>query len=344
MSAQDRMGCCKPHGDDRPLWDVVTAIWGYPAILVAHKLKLFERLAIKPLTLGEICAALKIGRRPATALLALCASRGFIAFQDGFYSLTPVSEDYLLPSSPTYFGWFLDASTPVVQPWFEKILAAVATDQPQGASSDPGGVFASWQAERAVRNTRAMHSASMAAALAWPGQLDLSHHKVMLDVGGGSGAHAIGAATIWPQLTGVVLDQGPICEVAREFAEQHGLSDRVFVYPADFFADPFPAADLHFYGMILHDWPPERGCFLVRKSFESLPAGGRIIVHEMLFDDHHTGPFPAAAFNLTMLVTMLGQQYSGAEIATMLAQAGFTGIQIKPTFGYWSIVVAAKPD
>lgn len=46
-----------PRADDRALWDVMFGIWGYPAVLVAHELKLFELLPDKPLTLPEICEA-----------------------------------------------------------------------------------------------------------------------------------------------------------------------------------------------------------------------------------------------------------------------------------------------
>ena len=70
--------------------------------------------------------------------------------------------------------------------------------------------------------------------------------------------------------------------------------------------------------------------------------GGRIVVHEMLFNDERTGPFSVAAFNVDMLVAMPGQQYSGKEISTMLGDAGFCDVEIKPTFGYWSIVVGRK--
>ena len=79
------------------------------------------------------------------------------------------------------------------------------------------------------------------------------------------------------------------------------------------------------------------------QSFESLPPDGRIIVHEMLFNDNRTGSFPVAALNVDMLIAMPGQQYSGREIAGMLAQAGFVETEVKPTFGYWSIVSARKP-
>jgi hypothetical protein len=108
--------------------------------------------------------------------------------------------------------------------------------------------------------------------------------------------------------------------------------------------DTFPNADLHFYSNIYHDWSREKGAFLTRKSFDSLPSGGRIVVHEMLYDDDKTGPFAAAAFNINMLVWSAdGEQYSGHELSEMLARAGFRNIETKPTFGYYSIVTGTKP-
>ena len=44
-----------------------------------------------------------------------------------------------------------------------------------------------------------------------------------------------------------------------------------------------------------------------------------------------------------MLVAMPGQKYSGPEIRGMLQEAGFTKMEIKPTFGYWNIITGVKP-
>jgi hypothetical protein len=82
---------------------------------------------------------------------------------------------------------------------------------------------------------------------------------------------------------------------------------------------------------------------LTRKSFESLQPGGRLIIHEQLFNNDRTGPFPVAAHNIIMLLWCEGQQYSGRELSAMLIEAGFTGIEVKPTWGYWSIVTGRKP-
>jgi hypothetical protein len=63
----------------------------------------------------------------------------------------------------------------------------------------------------------------------------------------------------------------------------------------------------------------------------------------MLFNNDRSGPFPVAAFNIVRLLWCEGEQYSGREISSMLREAGFAKIDVKPTFGYWSIVTGVKP-
>jgi len=335
----------RPQTDDRPLWDVVFGVYGYPAILLAHKLKLFPMLADKPRPLAEICDALKIPGRPAAALVTVATALGFLSLQDGRYKLTPLSEKYLLDSSPTYFGGELDLTIALSSVWsLESLEKAILTDTPQiyGGGRE---MFKSHeeQADLARAFTRAMHSTSMGPALAWPEVLDLAGHLRLLDIGGGSGAHCIGAALRWSALHAVVFDTPPVCEVAEEFIARQGLQDRIRTQRGDMWQDPFPPADLHFYSQIYHDWLPEKCRFLTQKSFASLEPGGHIIIHEMLYHDDKRGSFPVAAFNIIMLLATEGQQYSGTELGAMLGEAGFTDIEVKPTFGYWSIVTGRKP-
>jgi hypothetical protein len=57
------------------------------------------------------------------------------------------------------------------------------------------------------------------------------------------------------------------------------------------------------------------------------------IIHEKLYNDEKTDPFPVAACNSLMLLWCEGQQYSGSELSEMFSKAGFTDIEAKPTFG-----------
>lgn len=334
----------KPREDDRPLWDVMFSLSLGPAVLVAYDLKLFPLLAEKPRTLPEICAALGIAPRPAEALIAVCASAGLVALREGRYRLTPVAEDYLLEGSPSYFGGYLDLKIANQALYtHESLKRAVLSDSP--AIYGGRGLFETHdhRDDLAERFTRAMHSTSMGAALAWPELVDLSASHVMLDIGGGSGAHAIGAVRRWPDLRAVIFERPNVCAVAGEYIAKYGLGARIGSVCGDMWTDPFPAADLHFYSMIYHDWPPEKCRFLTEKSFRSLDPGGRLIIHEMLYNDDRTGPFSAAAFSVSMLLMTEGRQYSGKELTVMLGEAGFVDLEVKPTFGYWSLVTGRKP-
>jgi hypothetical protein len=44
-----------------------------------------------------------------------------------------------------------------------------------------------------------------------------------------------------------------------------------------------------------------------------------------------------------MLLWTEGEEYSGRELSAMLAEAGFTDIDVHPTFSAWSIVTGRKP-
>ena len=330
--------------DDRRLSDAIIGVYAFPAVLVAHKLGLFEAIGRKALTIDEIAERLHLNVRPTTALLACVSSLGLAMADSRGFRLTPLGAQYLLKESPTYWGYFLDFFIETRSAWsVDGIEKSVLSNVAQGGSAPE---WITSQIERddfARRFTRTMHSISMAPALAWPAKVNLSEHSVMLDIAGGSGAHSIGAAIRWKKLKAIVFEIPAVCEIATECAAEYGLDERVTTQRGDMWTDPFPSADLHFYSQIYHDWPPEKCRELTQKSFGSLPSGGRIIVHEMLFNPAKTGPLSAAAMNMTMMALTQGQQFTGDELRTMLRDAGFRNVQVKPTFGHWSIVTGKKP-
>jgi protein-L-isoaspartate O-methyltransferase len=322
----------KPRADDRPLWDLLAAARGYTVLLVAHDIKLFDLLGERPQTLSELCTALQVAAHPAEALLTTLEALHLVQTDNGRYALTPLAAETLVARSPTYFGWYLDReilNEPVFS--FSSLRGAVCHDNPLEQRGDRQ-MFA-----------RAMHSMSMGAALAWPEAIDLSQCQWLLDIGGGSGAHSIGAAIKWPNLQTLLFERNTeILTIAQEMIASYGLQERIGMHVGDMLNDPFPPADVHLYSAIYHHWPAERCRMLAAKSFASLPSGGRIIIHERLYNDQQTGPFPVVALNMLARLRGEGGRYSGREYSSMLLGAGFTELEVKPTFGYWSIVSGRK--
>ncbi|WDD30181.1 methyltransferase (plasmid) [Nostoc sp. UHCC 0926] len=336
-----------PKTDERKIWDLINiGSVGYRTFLVAHELRLFSLLADQPLTIVEICESLHIKHRAAEALLSMNVSLGLLEINDKAYTVTQLARDYLLETSPTYIGAFLDLAIANIQIYsYNSIKQAILTNTSQVYSGEK--IFQAHEEQIALAQafTKGMHGHSMAGALAWPQAIDLSKYRRLLDIGGGSGAHSIGAALRWPNLQSTILDIPIVCDIAPEYIKQYNLQNRITIEPNNMWNDPFPPAELHFYADIYHDWPLEKGRFLTQKSFESLEPGGRIIIHEMLYDnEQHLGAPAVAAYNVVMLICTEGQQYSGIELSKMLSEAGFVDIQILPTSGYWGIVTGCKPD
>ena len=330
--------------DDRKLWDVVLGLYGYPALLLAHKLGVFSLLEHGELSLPMICERLNIKSRPAEAILTAAAALGFLSVEEGRYSLTAVAERYLLKKNQSYFGYMWDLMIENDQVHsFKSLEKAVRTDTPQVYGGT--GIYQpeEMQAELIRRFTRAMYSMSITSAFHWPEVLDLSNYHIMLDIGGSSGAHSIGAVSKWANLQAIVFDFPLVCQIAKEFIAQHGMQDRISTCGGDMWSDPLPTADLHFYSTVYNDWSPDKCSFLTAKSFNSLPSGGRIIIHGMVYNEEKTGPFAAAAFSMLMMGWTEGKSYSFMELSAMLADAGFYDIQLKPGFGYYSIVTGLKP-
>jgi acetylserotonin N-methyltransferase len=146
----------------------------------------------------------------------------------------------------------------------------------------------------------------------------------------------------WRHLKAVIFETPTVCPIAQEYIARAGLHERVKTYAGDFWTDPFPVSDAHFYADVYHDWPPNQGRYLARKSYDSLPVGGRIILHEMLFNHEKTGPLTAAGYSTAMLLWTEGQQYTGQELGEILTDAGFTEVEINPSLGYFSVITGVK--
>ena len=331
--------------DDRAIYDVIFGLFARQAFLVAFDLGLFTLLADQAATVPKIASKLGLSERSTEAMVIVSLSLGFLERDNDTVRLSETGSSYLVPGRDTYMGDFIRGAC-ILQPEvtsFETVRKAIVNDKAQVYGG--GKMFEHHREveERAIAFTRMMHGHSIGPALEWPSKFDLSGVQHMLDIGGGSGAHAIGALLRWPELHAEVIELPTVVSVVQEFAKQYKVSDRLSVTAGDFWTDPFPEGDLHFYGDVLHDWPDEKCRAMLAKSFNALPPGGLIMLHEIIYNHHKTGPLAAAGDSVAMLVWTEGKQRSAAEFASMLEATGFEETVTKPSFGYWSIVAARKP-
>ncbi|MEM8571685.1 MAG: methyltransferase [Pseudomonadota bacterium] len=335
-----------PTVDDSGIYDFAMSIFAGQAALVAFDLGLFELLAEGPETLLAVSERLGLAPRSAEAILDVCVALKLLSREGDHFALTELTRAHLLPESQTYLGDFLRAAT-FGQPEltsFPSVRRAIVENRAQVYDGKEMFETHAQVDARAREFTLMMHGHSIGSALAWPTRTDLADVGHMVDVGGGSGAHAIGAALRWPHLTAEVADMAAVVPVAEEMIAKYGVTDRVRASALDFWGEALPPSDLHFYGDIFHDWPDEKCLGLMQKSFDALPPGGRIMVHEVLKNEDRSGPLLAAALSVVMLAWTEGKQRTGAEYKAMLESVGFAEVEVWQAFGYWSIVSARKPQ
>lgn len=332
--------------DDRRLRELVAGVFALPTVLVAHELRLFSLLAEEPQSSSEIASALGLPPRSADALLSVCAAAGLLEARAGRYALLPLAREFFLPESPVHFGGYWDLMIEFCDLHsFRSIRQAILGGEPPAPRLGFADGRRAGEEERGCALTRAMHDRGAVAARVWPRLVDLSRHRVLLDVGGGSGVHAIGAVRQWPHLRALVFDRPRVCALAEELVRAAGLSQSITTHAGDYEAsDPFPEADLHLYSEVFHNRSLEQCHALARKSFRALPAGGRIMLHEMLLDDDRGGPLVAAAAGINMLLwTRAGRQHSRSELTEILGEAGFVDVEAVPACGYFTLLTASKP-
>jgi hypothetical protein len=288
-----------------------------------------------------VSRALSLVPRAAEALLGALTALGFLSQLQGRFHLTEVASNFLLPESPYYWGGFLRRFRE-----FPVTSAALRDALKRGATEVAGAATGLWieqDRERLRVFTDAMHSHSFALAAAFARRFDGSGLRKILDVGGGSGCFCIALASCFPELHCTVMDLPIVCEFAREYVEGNLFQGRIDTHPADMFNSTWPTGyDAVFFSDIFHDWDDDRCRDLAHRSFEILPRGGRILVHEMLLNDTMDGPLPAVSYSIAMMFSTLGRQRSAGAIALILQGAGFAEISMMPSSGYYSLVTGKK--
>jgi hypothetical protein len=339
------MSALPPTSDDTKIWDIWESIFALPVVTVSDELGIFKALSDDTLTTEELAAQLGLDARALTLLLAALCSQGLVDKRLGRWSATHETRRWLHPQAKAYWGAFF-GGFPGGIPLHAPLLEAIKTGKRPQHHSDapPSWERPSMTAEVAARIAAFMHAHSQAPARGTSVQGEFAEVASVMDVGCGSGVYGIEMAKQNPQLQVGLMDLKEMCVEVDKYIAADGVGDRVKSLTVNMFNEAWPTGyESHFFANVFHDWSTETNKLLAKKSFDALPSGGRIFLSEILMDDEGTGPWPAAAFSLMMLIGTLGKQYSLPEFQEILESAGFTDVRARRSGGgYYSLVSARK--
>lgn len=316
---------------------------------VAH-LNVFGLLARQPLSWAALRDRLELADRPAHVLITALRAMGLLLVrEDGSLALAPLAAEHLVPGGPfdvsDYLG--LAAQSPGVLTMVERLR----TNRPAGtASNDRGTAFifregiksAMEEGELARHFTLALAGRARNVAPAMAERLPLSRTSVLLDVGGGTGIYSIALLYKNPRLRAIVFDRPEVLRVAAEFADSHGVAERLECVAGDMFSDPLPAADTILLSNVLHDWDILECQQLIARCATRLPLGGQLVIHDVFLHDDLGGPLSLALYSAALFSLTEGRAYSAGEYSAWLRSAGLVPEAPLATLAHCELLVAEK--
>ncbi|MFF3962486.1 methyltransferase [Streptomyces griseorubiginosus] len=316
-----------PTAGDRPrdrLLHLMTGAWTTQAIAVAAELRLADHLDAHPgaglALLAELtgCHADSLGR-----LLRHLAGLGLVAADpDGAYHLTELGEplrtgaaDSFQPLALLYGGPFYRS--------FGELAHSVRTGEEAFAKvfGEHHFPYFARHPELADLFDRAMAaSAPMFAPVA--GLVDLSAHRVVVDVAGGNGELLGRLLRAAPHLRGVLLERPHAVEAAEKAFAEAGLADRCRFMAGDFTSEVPDGGDLYVLSRVLHDWDDERCLTILRRCAQAMAPGSELLLIERLLPTDARLSL-AVAWDLHMLCNVGGRERTEDHYRRLLDEAGF---------------------
>jgi precorrin-6B methylase 2 len=320
-------------------------------LLSAVELNLFGLLETEPLGADEMQRRLGLHRRAACDFFDALVALGFLnrsgTGEDAKYMNTAETAAFLVPGKPDYLGGLLLMAGRRLYGFWDRLTAGLRTGKAQNEIRDSTGrdPFAAIYSEPSALEefVDAMTGVQLADFRLFADRFDFGSHKVIADVGGSGAALSMAIARRHKTLRCLSLDLAPVTALAEQRIKAAGLSDRVQASALDFFAQPFPDADVILMGNILHDWGIAEKKMLIGKAWAALPAGGALVVIESVIDDARRENAAALLMSLNMLIeTPAGFNFSRAQFETWCRDAGFSRVEQLPLSGSSSALIAKR--
>lgn len=296
-------------------------------------------LARRAVPLAVIARELGVHPIAADRFLNAGVALGLLERVDGEYRNTALAERFLVKGKPAYLGDQFIKYDRASYPLWGNLPGKLRTWRP-GATDDQ----TPHPDDQGQESLRAQHNLALLVGHALGEAYDFSRHRVLLDLGGGTGAMSIGVCGVHENLRAVVFDLPVIAGVAAEYAREAGLAERIQIHPGNFKEGQLPDVfDVALLANLLSVASEETNRALLARIYERLPAGGACLLSGWILDDTRTGPLIPVLFCLEDInweapdVERSVSTYKG-----WLEEAGFVEIEHLPYCPPTSMIIARK--
>jgi 2-polyprenyl-3-methyl-5-hydroxy-6-metoxy-1,4-benzoquinol methylase len=312
-----------PRPSPEKIFDALTRYQQTFALKAGIELELFTAIAEganEPASLAKRTQAAERGVRILADYLTV---QGFLAKENGQYSLTPDSAIFLDRRSSAYMGGMAEF---LVSDQNLDNMQILTKSVRKGGTASEIGDNSKPEDDRWVNFARSMSAMAVPMAGVLTQMLASSSGSIkVLDIAAGHGMYGITVARNLPNVHVTAVDWPAVLQVAEENAAKAGVLDRFSTRPGSAFdADLGEGYDYVFITNFLHHFDPPTNEQLLRRFHAALKPGGKALTVEFVPNPDRVTPPMAAAFSLIMLAhTDAGDAYTLAEYEKMFRAAGF---------------------
>ncbi|MER7785864.1 methyltransferase [Streptomyces albidoflavus] len=304
----------------------------FNAVTTAAELRIFAFLSGKPgASAAEIQSFCGVPAHQLRVLLQAVCTTGLLERRDGGYQNASVAEELLAADEePDSWSHILTGWKEVYYPAFADMTTALRAGTNTALAAHPGdeptlyGRLSRNPSLEAVFH-RAMTAFTLRSVDALTEQPVFDDVRHVLDVGGGDGSTSARLVARRPGLRTTVFDMPSVSRLASD-AEAGARPDRVSLVPGDMFTDPFPEGpDAVLFSHVLEIFDEDSILLLMKKAYDALPSGGRVMVYGYnVSDDETDGVFGARlGLYFNVLASGRGMAYPARDYERWLREAGF---------------------
>ena len=314
------------------------AVWPSFALLAGIRLDLFTPLKDGPLSAEQLTDKLGVEADKLKPLLCALAAAGPLKVENSLFANSSEANRFLVRGLSTYRGGKHEV---LLSNWQAGLRTAesIQTGAPQ-AKLD----FAGASALELETFYRSNHAQAQRRGRELTATFDLSSHRSLLDVGGGSGGLAIAVTETHPHIQATVAELPTVTPITRRIVEEAGANGRVQVQSSDAINESlsgaFDAAVLSSFIQVISRDQARRALQNVGKVVN---PEGAIYIRGDIVDDSGTSPLGSVMRNLVYLnIYDQGQAYTEHEHREWLTAAGFADFERKILPDGFSMVRARK--
>lgn len=294
------------------------------AVKTAMELDVFEIIAKGNHTAEEIARATDCSVRGMSVLLDVLCVKNLLDKNNGYYSLTPTSETYLIRSGrgyciPIYLAW-LQAR--------ENFTNFVRTGKATLDLTSPEAedLWVSYAAPDRVRLPELLDLVTNR----WnesgiPARMKPGAH--ILDLGCGSGFKVFSLLQMDPTARITSVDSPKVLEITKDIADMMGITSRVTFQNGDVDRElPADTFDMVVIGNLLHYYKPADATEILKSVYRAMKPNGIIVIYSKAVEEERKSD-PALLSTIDVCnCAPHAQLYTVREYRTVLEAAGFKDI------------------